>query len=126
MRTKLMTAAALALAMGPSMGGASVIASPSRGGLGEWFKANGKSRWRGKSRCTRDASRLQLRGWPTIPCDAPEGYFWKRNLTGKMKHRLYKLPPGERHVTYDEANDRSLIRSGWGYVKPTYAPGDAR
>lgn len=74
----------------------------------------------------RDPGPLQMRGWPEIPCDAPEGYFWQRASEGRRSYRLYKLPPGERHVTYDQLNDRSIIRSGWGYVKPTYAPGDVR
>lgn len=74
----------------------------------------------------RDPGPLQMRGWPEIPCDAPEGYFWKRDTEGKRKYRLYALPPGERHVEYDAVFDRSIIHSGWGYVNPTYEPGDVR
>lgn len=74
----------------------------------------------------RDPSPLQLRGWPEIPCEAPDGYFWHQAPGGKRRWYLVKTPPAVGSVHYDEHNDRSIIRSGWGYVKPTYAHGDVR
>ena len=78
------------------------------------------------ARQRRDPSRLQLRGWPEIPCDSPRGYFWHQARAGNRLWYLVKTPPGVGSVHYDEVNDRSIIRSGWGYVKPTYAPGDMK
>lgn len=39
----------------------------------------------------RDPSRLQLRGYKEIPCEAPRGYFWKKDQEGP-RYRLYKAP----------------------------------
>lgn len=77
-------------------------------------------------RIRRNPSRLQLRGWPVVPCLAPEGYFWRQDDAGKRLWRLHAKAPGERRVEYDPIHDRSIIWSGWGNVKPTYAPGDVR
>lgn len=74
----------------------------------------------------REPSRLQLRGWHAIPCTAPAGYFWHQAAGGERRWYLLKEAPGVRKVVYDAHNDRSIIYSGWGYVKPTYAPGDVR
>ncbi len=54
-----------------------------------------------------------------------KGYFWKQDLAGPA-WRLYRNPPAEGKVTYDAVNDRSIVESGWGYVKPTYHHGDIR
>jgi hypothetical protein len=123
MRNKLAMMAALAASIGPQIGGAEVVVRGEP--FSDWLRANGKLRPAAK-KIARSVSSLQLRGWPAIPCDAPEGYFWQRDLGSKMKYRLYKKAPGERTVEYDAVHDRSIIRSGWGYVKPTYAPGDVR
>lgn len=123
-KSNLAAALALAAAMGPQMGGVDVLARPSGGVFGDWFKGKGGSR-RPSKRAMRDPGPLQRRGFAEIPCDAPEGFFWKRDAFGPA-YRLYRKPLGERQVEYDEINDRSIIRSGWGYVKPTYAPGDVR
>lgn len=122
---KLMAALAVALTA-PAIGGA-VVVEPRREryGFSDWFKANGKLTPKGK-RFTRDPSKLQLRGYAEPPCDAPDGYHWNRATAGNRLYYLVKSPPGEREAVYDEANDRTIIRSGWGYVKPTYAHGDVR
>lgn len=123
MRNKI----ALALAMSmPAIGGAvEVRRRDDYGPFTDWMKANGKSLKRTKV-VRRSISTLQLHGWHTTPCDAPEGYFWHQALGGKRLHYLLKKAPGPRHVEYDPIFDRSIIRSGWGYVNPTYAPGDVR
>jgi hypothetical protein len=74
----------------------------------------------------RSASTLQLHGWYKPPCEPPVGYFWHRAPLGRQLYYLLKLAPGPRRVEYDEVYDRSIIWSGWGNVKPTYAPGDVR
>lgn len=123
---KLALLAAAAALAAPSMGRAELVSRESvHGGIGDWFRANGKLSGKGK-RMTRDVSKLQLRGFAETPCDAPKGYFWHRAPEGKRLYYLLKDAPGERTVEYDERHDRSIIRSGWGYVKPTYAPGDVR
>ena len=57
-----------------------------------------QGRWSKKER--RNPQRLQMRGWSKIPCDAPEGYFWKQNALGKL-WRLYAAPPTQGERTYD-------------------------
>jgi len=32
------------------------------------------------------------RGYDECPCPAPRGYFWKRDLTGSRRWRLYSHP----------------------------------
>ena len=126
MKNRLAIAAAMALAM-PSIGD-SVRVVPRRdpqGPFTNWLRANGRGAVSHK-RIQRSVSTLQLRGWPETPCSAPDGYFWHRSQGEKRLYYLLKTPPGERHVEYDEKHDRAIIRSGWGYVKPTYAPGDVR
>lgn len=123
MNRNLLTLAALGALAAPSMGGVDVQRRESP--IGDWLRANGKIAAKGK-RITRDPSKLQLRGWPSIPGEAPKGYMWHRAAGGKRLYYLLKAPHGERSVEYDEVHDRSIIRSGWGYVKPTYAPGDVR
>lgn len=75
-----------------------------------------------------DPTKLQRHGWRKIPCDEPKGYFWQRDADGA--YRLYREPTPEmmarRRVIYDEANDRSILESAWGYVKPSYHHGDIR
>jgi hypothetical protein len=117
-------AAAAALAA-PSAGVPALVEHGRGRGIGDWLRANNKSR-QPRPITRRAVMALQLRGWPEIPCEAPPGYFWSRAASGAQRWYLRKSPPGERHVEYDAANDRSIIRSGWGYVKPTYAPGDVR
>jgi hypothetical protein len=75
-----------------------------------------------------DVSRLQLRAYrkAEIRRDPPSGYFWHQAANGADSWYLLKLPPGAGNKVYDELNDRTINYSGWGYVKPTYAPGDAR
>lgn len=125
MKNRLALAAALAMSAPAMMGGA-VVATPRRdyGPLTDWMRANGKSRPSVKA-IRRSISSLQLRAWAEPPCEAPHGYLWHLAASG-LSYYLLKAPPGERKVIYDEANDRSIIYSGWGYVKPTYEYGDAR
>lgn len=80
-----------------------------------------RSRTRLPKAARRDPSRLQLHAWATPPSDAPDGYFWHQSHGGA--HYLLKTPPGKRVEVYDEANDRTIVHSGWGYVKPTYRHG---
>jgi hypothetical protein len=77
---------------------------------------------------THDVSKLQLRAYrkAEIRRDPPEGYFWHQSANGSDKWYLLKLPPGEGRKVYDEAFDRTILFSGWGYAKPTYQAGDAR
>lgn len=37
----------------------------------------------------------QGNGYATIPCEAPAGYFWKRDLHG-TRYRLYQDPAAKR------------------------------
>ena len=85
--------------------------------LGEGTRQRARSQ-----RQRRNPQRLQMRGWPEIPCEAPEAYFWKQNERSN-EWRLYALPPLPGTRTYDEVFDRTITVSGWGYVKPTYSHG---
>lgn len=124
-KSAVMAALALA-ASSPMMGGAEVVRREPGGGLGDWLRANGKIPPKGK-RATQDVSRLLGRSFAKQPIYEPPGFFWKQDAGG-TRWRLYRLPPrgNERTVVYDATHDRSIIRSAWGYVKPTYAYGDAR
>lgn len=125
MDRKLLALAAMAALAAPSAGMPSIVLRRGEDvpNLG-WAPPKGRVKVPRKVR--RDASRLQLRGWGAIPCDAPAGYHWHRAPMGRQLYYLLKKAPGERSVVYDEVFDRSIIRSGWGYVKPTYAHGDVR
>jgi hypothetical protein len=124
MKNRLALAAALALAA-PSGGGAvAVQRRDDYGPFTGWMRASGRGRPSEKV-IRRSISALQLQAWATPPCDAPKGYLWHLAASGRGYY-LLKAPPGERKVVYDAVNDRSIIYSGWGYVKPTYVHGDAR
>lgn len=120
MRKSSVLAVAAALALGAPMAQASVSTAGSRSG---WDPRRIFGGGKASKRARREPSRLQLRGWWEIPCDAPHGYFWHRAPAGRRLYYLLKTAPKPRIVVYDEANDRSIIKSGWGYVKPTYAHG---
>jgi hypothetical protein len=125
MRNRLLLTAAMAAAFAPTAGNSVELMRHAPGpSIGDWFR--GKEGKRRAKKITRSVSSLQLRGWPETPCDAPAGYFWHQAPQGRRLYYLLKCAPGERHVEYDAKFDRSIIRSGWGYVKPTYAPGDVR
>ena len=126
MKNRLLLTAAMAAALAPTMGGASIAIrrgeSPAEPSLGDWFTKNRKR----LTKRQRSVSALQRSGWHETPCDAPAGYFWHRAPQGRQLYYLLKCAPSERRVVYDPVHDRSIIYSGWGYVKPTYAPGDVR
>lgn len=125
MNKRLLTLAAIGAFSAPAMGGLSIdLVRGEQAPKLVWTPT--RTRHRLPKRARRDASRLQLRGWPGAPCEAPEGYFWHRSSGGRQLYYLLKKAPGERSVTYDAAFDRSIIRSGWGYANPTYAHGDVR
>lgn len=110
-----LTALAIAASMGAGLG-AEVL--PYRSSPGALLTHKGKGK-----RLTRNVSKLQLRGYPTIPGDAPDGYFWHRAPAGRQLYYLLQTAPGERREVYDAVNDRTIVYSGWGYAKPTYRPG---
>lgn len=119
-KATLAVAAAMALAA-PSLGAqASVRADGPRFGWDPRRLFGGSKRISQRQR--RDPSRLQLRGWPQIPCGAPYGYSWQQAAAGRRLWYLHATPPGAGRVIRDEANGRLIIFSGWGYVKPTYQP----
>jgi hypothetical protein len=118
MNRKLLTMAVAAALSAPAVASPAVLKHG--GGIGDWFRSKGGRRM--SKRAARSVSSLQLRGWKEAPCDAPEGYFWKQDTLGKL-WRLYAAPPMQGKRTYDPVFDRTIIYSGWGYVKPTYAPG---
>lgn len=80
-----------------------------------------------RKHATRDVSRLLGRSFAKHPIYEPPGFFWKQDAGG-TRWRLYRRPPpgAQRVVEYDATFDRSIIKSAWGYVKRTFATGDAR
>lgn len=120
MDKRMLLAAAAALAM-PSVGGA-VAVGHRRSGIGDWLEANGKRAPRGKH--APHLSRVIGKGWPERGADYAR-YFWKQDIAGSA-WRLYPMPHVESKITYDPVHDRSIVESGWGYVKPTYHHGDLR
>ena len=60
-----------------------------RGPMNGW-KPPRPYRHRSSERRRRDPGPLMSRSWPEIPCEAPEGYFWKRQLGGKQNWWLYR------------------------------------
>lgn len=125
MDKRLLVATVAAMAS-PAMGGVEVVRREPSGGLGDWLRANGKIAPKGR-RPSKDPSRYAGRGFVECPKVDLPGYFWKQDAAGPH-WRLYRQPPlgTTRKVEYDKFHDRSIIRSAWGYVKPTYAFGDVR
>ncbi len=90
-------------------------------GLGGWSERNNPpQRVQVLSGREAKADRLKRKGWAEKPCDAPRGWFWKRDHGGKRLHRLYRNPVSEGRTIYDQNNDRYIVESGHGYRKPTY------
>lgn len=91
MNKRLLALAAIGALAAPAMGGLSVdiVRGESAPNLG-WKPP--KSRHRQSWRAKRDPSRLQLRGWPKPPCEAPRGYFWHQAVLGRMLFYLLKIP----------------------------------
>lgn len=117
---RIIALAAAAALIGPALGiGPAVDLQRRAPNLG-WKPPRSTGGGRLSERQRRDPGPLMLRSYAEIPCTAPSGYFWKRDLAGRQNWRLHKAPPQRGRAFYDEIHDRYIIESGWGYLKPRY------
>jgi hypothetical protein len=119
MEKRLVMLAAAAALLAPALAPSMRVLDTRRAPMLGWNpkRNSGAGKWPGGR--PRDPGPLMLRSWPEIPCEAPRGYMWKRDLAGRRNWRLVKQMSAWSAV-YDELHDRYIVESGWGYLKPRY------